>query len=126
MAARSSPPSLDQREQCLIEDARRDWQALGGIALDIQPLSKIKPEAKIRQADGILFASYATLRSGTGEKTRLQQLLEWLAPDFDGVILFDEAHAMGGVAGGEGRFGATKGSQQGIVGVELQNRRALG
>jgi hypothetical protein len=28
---------------------------------------KIKPEAKIRQADGILFASYATLRSGTGE-----------------------------------------------------------
>jgi hypothetical protein len=62
------------------------------------------------------------LRSGTGEKTRLQQLLEWLTPDFDGVILFDEAHAMGGVAGGEGRFGATKGSQQGIVGVELQNR----
>jgi hypothetical protein len=49
-------------------------------------------------------------------------LLEWLTPDFDGVILFDEAHAMGGVAGGEGRFGATKGSQQGIVGVELQNR----
>jgi hypothetical protein len=92
----------------LIEDARRDWQALGGIVLDIQPLSKIKPEAKIRQADGILFASYATLRSGTGEKTRLQQLLEWLTPDFDGVILFDEAHAMGGVASGEGRFGATK------------------
>jgi hypothetical protein len=75
VAARAPPPSLDQREQCLIEDARRDWQALGGIALDIQPLSKIKPEAKIRQADGILFASYATLRSGTGEKTRLQQLL---------------------------------------------------
>ena len=106
----------------LIEDARRDWQALGGMVLDIQPLSKIKPEAKIRQADGILFASYATLRSGTGEKTRLQQLLEWLTPEFDGLILFDEAHAMGGVAGGEGRFGATKGSQQGIVGVELQNR----
>ena len=106
----------------LIEDARRDWQALGGMALDIQPLSKIKPEAQIRQADGILFASYATLRSGTGDKTRLQQLLEWLTPEFDGLIMFDEAHAMGGVAGGEGRFGATKGSQQGIVGVELQNR----
>lgn len=106
----------------LIEDARRDWQALGGMALDIQPLSKIKPEARIRQADGILFASYATLRSGTGEKTRLQQLLEWLGEHFEGVILFDEAHAMGGVAGGEGRFGAAKGSQQGIVGVELQNR----
>jgi hypothetical protein len=105
----------------LIEDARRDWQALGGIALDIQP----SPRSSPRLESGRLmasFASYATLRSGTGEKTRLQQLLEWLTPDFDGVILFDEAHAMGGVAGGEGRFGATKGSQQGIVGVELQNR----
>ena len=29
---------------------------------------------------------------------------------------------MGGVAGGEGRFGSTKGSQQGLAGVELQNR----
>jgi predicted RNA methylase len=106
----------------LIEDTRRDWQALGGMMLDVQPLSKFKPEAKIRQSDGILFASYATLRSGTGDKTRLQQLLEWLTPEFDGLILFNEAHAMGGVAGGEGRFGATKGSQQGIVGVELQNR----
>lgn len=111
----------------LIEDARRDWQALGGMALDIQPLYRIKPEARIRQADGILFASYATLRSGTGEKTRLQQLLEWLGEHFEGTILFDEAHAMGGVAGGakdsgRGRFGATKGSQQGIVGAELQNR----
>lgn len=106
----------------LIEDARRDWQALGGMALDIQPLSRIKPEARIRQADGILFASYATLRSGTGDKTRLQQLLAWLGDDFEGLILFDEAHAMGGVAGGEGRFGAAKGSQQGVVGVDLQNR----
>ena len=106
----------------LIEDARRDWQALGGLALDIQPLSKIKPNARIRKADGILFASYATLRSGTGEKTRLQQLLEWCSEEFEGLILFDEAHAMGGVAGGEGRFGATKGSQQGVIGVELQNR----
>jgi hypothetical protein len=118
---RGTPPSLDQREQCPDRGCPPRLAGAWGIALDIQPLSKIKPEA-IRQADGILFASYATLRSGTGEKTRLQQLLEWLTPDFDGVILFDEAHAMGGVAGGEGRFGATKGSQQGIVGVELQNR----
>jgi hypothetical protein len=37
----------------LIEDARRDWQALGGIALDIQPLSKIKP----KRGSGRLMAS---------------------------------------------------------------------
>lgn len=98
----------------LMEDARRDWQAMGGMALDIRPLSKLKPTTQIAGGDGIVFLSYATLRSGTGERTRLQQLLEWLDPDFDGLILFDEAHAMGGVAGGEGRYGTINGSQQGI------------
>ncbi|KAH2773522.1 hypothetical protein KXV54_009019, partial [Aspergillus fumigatus] len=106
----------------LIEDARRDWQALGGMALDIQPLAKIKSERPIGTGATILFASYATMRSASGAKTRLQQILDWCGDEFEGLILFDEAHAMGGVAGGEGRFGATKGSQQGITGVELQNR----
>lgn len=103
-------------------DAVRDWEALGGMGIDIHALSKFKPEAGICLSAGILFASYATLRSASGGKTRLQQILEWCGPDFDGCILFDEAHAMGGVAGGEGRFGSTKGSQQGLAGVELQNR----
>ena len=103
-------------------DAVRDWEALGGMALDIQAMSRFKPDAKIHLTEGILFLSYATLRSASGGKTRLQQLLEWCGPDFEGCILFDEAHAMGGVAGGEGRFGATKGSLQGLAGVELQNR----
>ena len=103
-------------------DAVRDWEALGGMGIDIHSLSKFKPEATIGLSAGILFASYATLRSASGGKTRLQQILEWCGPDYDGCILFDEAHAMGGVAGGEGRFGSTKGSQQGIAGVELQNR----
>jgi hypothetical protein len=31
---------------------------------------------------------------------------------FRAAIVFDEAHEMGGVAGGEGRFGATKGSSR--------------
>ena len=103
-------------------DAVRDWEALGGMGIDIHALSKFKPEARIGLSAGILFASYATLRSASGGKTRLQQILEWCGPEFDGCILFDEAHAMGGVAGGEGRFGSTKGSQQGLAGVELQNR----
>ena len=51
----------------------------------------------------------------------MQQLLDWAGEAFDGVIAFDEAHEMGGVAGGEGALGAKKGSQQGICGVLLQN-----
>jgi hypothetical protein len=89
-------------------DAIRDWEALGGMALDIQSMAKFRPDARITLSEGILFLSYATLRNASGGQTRLQQLLEWCGPDFEGCILFDEAHAMGGVAGGEGRFGATK------------------
>ena len=54
-------------------------------------------------AEGILFVSYPTLRSQRAEATRLRQILDWARADFDGVIIFDEAHAMGGVAGGHRR-----------------------
>ena len=49
-------------------------------------------------------------------------MLAWATDNYDGVMVFDEAHAMGGVAGGETGFGVTKGSLQGVTGVTLQNR----
>jgi P-loop containing NTP hydrolase pore-1 len=57
-----------------------------------------------------------------GDYGRLKQLVDWAGADFDGVIAFDEAHEMGGVAGGEGALGTKDGSQQGICGVLLQNQ----
>src|SRR3546814_4755222 len=81
------------------------------------------PGAGIEIGDSILFASYATLRSEAGGDRRVDQILAWLSEEFDGLILFDEAHAMGGVAGGEGRFGTTAGSQQGIAGVDRKSTR---
>ena len=110
------------KSETLIEDARRDWAALGGLPLDIQPLGQWKLGTPVQLAEGIVFLTYATLRSNRGDKgTRLRQLIEWMGDDFDGLIIFDEAHEMAGVAGGEGRFGASKGSEQGIAGVRLQN-----
>lgn len=106
----------------LLEDARRDWSALSGVALDIQPLTNWKPHEAINFTGGVLFLSYPTLRASTGAHSRLQQILDWAGDDFDGVIIFDEAHAMGGVAGGESGFGMRQGSLQGITGVTLQNR----
>ncbi|KAA0909708.1 methylase, partial [Aquicoccus porphyridii] len=47
----------------LIEDARRDWMALGGRESDIVPLSKFRQGSDIRLPEGILFVTYATLRS---------------------------------------------------------------
>jgi len=105
----------------LIEDARRDWTALGGLAGDIQPISNWKIDEPIRLDQGVLLVTYPTLRSMRGEHSRLKQIIDWAGADFDGVIAFDEAHEMGGVAGGEGALGAKEGSQQGISGVRLQN-----
>lgn len=109
------------KNEPLLEDARRDWAALGGLSGDVRPLSSWKIDDSIDLDQGILFVTYPTLRSTRGDHTRLAQLLAWAGTDFEGVIAFDEAHEMGGVAGGEGALGAKKGSQQGINGVLLQN-----
>src|SRR3546814_14412166 len=72
-------------------------------------------------ASGIVFLTDATLRSQRHDRaSRLQQLLDWAGPDFDGVILLDESHALGNAAGTETEFGAAKGSEQGLAGVRLQ------
>jgi P-loop containing NTP hydrolase pore-1/C-terminal domain on Strawberry notch homologue len=109
----------------LLEDARRDWTAVGGIGADIQPLATWPLGKHILMGEGILFVPYATLRSAREDDSRLAQILKWASDEgtatFNGVIAFDEAHAMGGVAGGETARGKTKGSEQGIAGVTLQD-----
>ncbi len=109
------------KNEALLEDARRDWSALGGLPLDVQPLAQWKLGQAVTMGEGILFVTYPTLRSGRTDATRLQQILDWASADFDGVIAFDEAHAMANAAGGEGSRGKVKGSEQGVAGVRLQN-----
>lgn len=110
------------KNEALLEDARRDWAALGGIPTDIQPLGQWKLGAPIDRDEGILFVTYPTLRSQKGDKgSRLRQILDWAGDDFEGVIAADEAHAMANATDGEGRFGATRGSEQGLAGIRLQN-----
>lgn len=109
------------KNEALLEDARRDWSALGGMALDVQPLSQWKLGAPVTLDAGILFVTYPTLRSGREDATRLQQILAWAGEGFDGVIAFDEAHALANAAGGEGSRGRVKGSEQGVAGLRLQN-----
>ena len=71
----------------LLEDARRDWTALGGAEGDVIPLAKVRQGAEIPQAEGILFATYATLRSPArqGKRSRLEQVVGWLAGGLDEV-----------------------------------------
>ncbi|NNC52164.1 MAG: methylase, partial [Erythrobacter sp.] len=109
------------KNEALLEDARRDWEALGGLPLDLQPLSRWKLGQPVTMSEGILFVTYPTLRSGRAEDTRLDQILAWAGEDFDGVIAFDEAHAMANALGGSSIRGKAKGSEQGMAGLRLQN-----
>jgi hypothetical protein len=108
----------------LLEDAQRDWSALGQERLLVTPLSRFAQGRDIPLTEGILFTTYATLRSeerGT-KKSRVDQIVDWLGPDFDGVILFDESHAMANAAGSKGDRGDTEASQQGKAGLRLQHK----
>lgn len=107
----------------LIEDAQRDWSALGMERLLVTPLSRFAQGHPITLSEGILFLTYATLRSDDrGDKvSRVRQIVEWLGADFDGVIIFDESHAMQNAAGVASDRGDPAPSQQGRAGLRLQH-----
>ncbi len=113
----------------LIEDAQRDWSALGLERLLVTPLSRFRQGTPVHLNEGILFTTYATLRSGACQGTqdrdlkvsRVAQIVEWLGSAFDGVIVFDESHAMQNAAGGKGERGDQAASQQGRAGLRLQH-----
>lgn len=121
----------------LLEDARRDWCSLGGAENQVMPLAKFKQGSDITVEEGILFVTYGTLRTGARQagvienedgtetpvmkKSRVEQIIDWLGADFDGVIAFDEAHAMANAAPGKkGSRGEAKASMQGLAGLRLQ------
>ncbi|MBK5938048.1 strawberry notch-like NTP hydrolase domain-containing protein [Halochromatium roseum] len=115
----------------LIEDARRDFAGVGGDPDLLFFQGDTKASATIAREKGILFTTYSTLRGGEKRQstdnqdgragqTRLQQLTDWLGPDFDGVIAFDEAHSMGNAIAVKGARGERKPSQQAIAGINLQ------
>ncbi|MFT2612636.1 strawberry notch-like NTP hydrolase domain-containing protein, partial [Escherichia coli] len=47
------------RSTALLEDARRDHSALGGLPIDIQPIDSFPPGSPITITSGILFLTYA-------------------------------------------------------------------
>ncbi|TAJ68722.1 MAG: methylase [Phenylobacterium sp.] len=112
------------KNEALLEDAQRDWKAIGGSAHDVVAQSRWKQGEAIRLERGVLFTTYATLRQPArgGRPSRLDQIVAWLGAGFDGAIVFDEAHAMANAAGGVGGRGPKKASQQGLAGLALQNR----
>jgi predicted RNA methylase len=113
------------KSETLIEDAQRDWSALGQEKLLVTPLSRFRQGKPIKLDEGILFVTFATLRTDEreGKRSRVQQIVDWLGSNFDGTIVFDEGHSMANAAGGKSERGEKAASQQGRAGLRLQ--RAL-
>ncbi|MGY3621544.1 putative RNA methylase [Bradyrhizobium sp. USDA 10063] len=101
----------------LIEDSQRDWSALGMERLLVTRQSPFRQGTPIRLSEGILFTTYATLRTDErGEKlSRVRQIIEWLGSDFD------ESHAMQNAVGGKGERNDQAASQQRRAGLRFQH-----
>lgn len=115
----------------LAPSAARDLEWVG-----MDPKKVLKKQSvqkgRITAQEGVMFTTYDTLRASSKEKKdakgtvlvkaqkRIDQLIEWLGEDFDGVVAFDESHNMGNSLdqGGRGK----KAAQKALAGVELQRR----
>lgn len=111
-------------------DARRDLDDVGATDLPLHALNKLPygkmssvnfiKKAKVDVTEGVMFLTYNALTSSADNgRSRIKQLIEWCGPDFDGLIVFDEAHkAKNLVAEGSGSGKAT---QVGLRVKELQS-----
>ena len=83
----------------LIEDAQRDWSALGMERLLVTPLSRFRQGTPIRLArrHPVHHLRDAAVGRAPGTQdqdvkvSRVRQIVDWLGADFDGVIVFDES-----------------------------------
>lgn len=108
----------------LCADAMRDRDALG-LPLQIVHQARFKPKETILADAGVLFTTYTMLSTDFGgERPRFKQLLEWLGPDFDGAIAFDEAHLMknAAVTPHGGKATVDHGTLRGNMGITLQRQ----
>jgi hypothetical protein len=119
----------------LAEDARRDARDIGlnpTLILDFNKIAKVGEE--ITATHGVLFTSFNTLKQGYAGLTdsnfmvrtkpevpsRMEQIVNWLGRDFDGLIFFDESHSAGNAIDMQGKRGIKAASKNGIATVDIQ------
>ena len=106
----------------LVNDAKRDVKALFGDSdLVMQFEGGGKANKMFDKDEAILVVSYTTLSRGyDNQDSNFAKIVEWLGKDFDGLIVFDEAHKMGNAKDTKGTRGTKKASQTGLAGIALQ------
>ncbi|MBU7006292.1 strawberry notch-like NTP hydrolase domain-containing protein [Phosphitispora fastidiosa] len=118
----------------LFNDSLEHFEATGGDKKLLFELGNVKMGTPVKQKDGVLFTTYDTLGQGLsssktgelivkeGKSARIDQVINWLGKDFDGVIVFDEAHQMQNSITQKRKRGAKKPSTRALAGIELQKR----
>lgn len=117
----------------LMEDAKRDWRDIGGNPDDIFNIDGIrkgigKGKDKVIPSDGILFTAYSTVRSGKtkdSKTTNADRIIEWLGKDFDGVIIYDEAHNMNTLLAKDSKNGSQQAIEANKIQEKLPNARVV-
>ena len=106
----------------LVNDAKRDVKAVfGSPDLVTQFVGGNKADQIMGQDEGILAVSYNSLsRAFDSPGSNFEKIVKWLGKDFDGVIVFDEAHKMGNSSDTKGSRGVKKASQTGLSGIAFQ------
>lgn len=108
-------------KKTLLEDARRDWKDVGNDPDAVFPFESIQKGKAPEHGIGLI--TYDTLKGkpkDPAQPSNLKKLAEWLGPDFDGVIAFDEAHNLANAISTEGGRGKKAPSQKALAGIDLQ------
>lgn len=113
----------------LVEDAKRDWRDIGGDPDDIFDFDQISGKRKKQiPENGILFTTYSTVRSGknaNAKTTNADTIIKWLGKDFDGVIIYDEAHNMNSLIPEPGKKTALQAIESNKIQESLPNARVV-
>lgn len=106
----------------LVNDAKRDVKALFGTSdLVTQFVGGNKADSVLNTDEAVMVVSYSALSKGFDNSgSNFDKIVKWLGKDFDGLIVFDEAHKMGNATATKGTRGVKKASQTGLAGIALQ------
>lgn len=100
------------------------WAQMGKSRRDFILHWEAKRSQQITAPSGILLTTYSTLRdyiAASEEYPAIQQIIDWVGKDFDGVLAFDEAQEMRNAAANEDLKGRAEISRQGLAGIEIQD-----
>lgn len=114
----------------LVKDAVNEWVGVGGDPAEMQPLSNVSSGAAVNYESGVLTLSYDSLKGEASvvakaqgnTLSRVDQIVDWVGEDFDGVVVFDEAHLMANSMDTGTGTQAKGASMRALAGVDLQQR----